>query len=108
MEDNSVITKCKGWYKDIYGSVYDPRGFTLFFQIIMAFTVGLIFASFSYGFLWFLIYYIVFEIYLVWRLYKVPSTKYMISRFGIFCSGLLGFIIGRYFENDHEPIRDYY
>lgn len=96
------------WAVQYYRWCVKEDGYTDFFQIVTSFALGLIFSAFTYGFLYFLIFYIIWEIFLLWRLRIVPTTEYMITRFGILCAGILGFIIGRWLEYDNDPIRHPY
>lgn len=105
---NSEFSKNETWYKKTYNNIFSETGYTTLFQLVLTFTFGLIFAAFSYGFFYYLLFFIIFEIILVWWYFKIPTTEYLITRLGIFSAGVLGFILGRHFEDDHEPMRGYY
>lgn len=83
-----------------YGSVL--------FWIVFTFVLGIIFAAFSWGFAYFLLFWILWLIYYsmlinfqypVWRLFTI---------IGIFCTGLIGFLLGRFLVGDEDPFRPYY
>lgn len=87
-------------YRYGYGSV-------LFF-IVFTIVLGILFAPFSYGFLYF------FFLWVLWIIaysflvkWKYPNWRLFII-LGIFCTGLTGFIIGRILCGDDTPLNPEY
>lgn len=80
-----------------YGSVL--------FWIVFTLVIGIIFAAFSFGFIYFILFWVVWFIgysmlvdfdYPIWRMFTLM---------GVFFTGLTGFLVGRYLVGDLDPFR---
>ena len=65
-------------------------------QIVVGFTIGLILAPFSWGFIYFLIFWIIWEILVMYGTGMRHPHYRKIGRLGIICSSFIGWITGRY------------
>ena len=90
-------------------SFFKRDGYTILFQLILAFAIGLVFAAWSIGFSWFVIFIIVFEL-LFWgyNYNLIFYTDVVAVRLGLICSSILGLIIGRTMIGDKHPFRSHY
>ena len=80
-----------------YGSVV--------FQIIVTFVIGLVFAPFSYGFIYFLLFWFFWVLlYSLTVNFQFPMWR-VFTLFGIFMVGVLGFIIGRIMIGDENILK---
>ncbi len=61
-------------------------------QLILSFCLGILFAPFTYGFIYYLIFLILYEI----ILFAMSKPWNYELRIGVFAFSLIGFIIGRY------------
>ena len=85
------------------GDYYNPL-----FQILLAIVLGIILSPFSLGFFFFIIIYIICELYYVYlRGFKYTLDE-MAYRALMFLCGLLGFLFGRAYIGDNDPFRMHY
>jgi hypothetical protein len=93
-------------------SYFNYRGYTILFQIISAFTLGIIFAPWSKGLIFLIIFILCYEaIYFNYyvNICNLPYNRYFfLVRFGVFCATLLGWLIGRSLMGDLNPLRSKY
>ncbi len=80
---------------------------SVLFSIVLSFAVGLLFAPWSFGFLYLLIFIIVYEIIYAWY-NKDFSTENFMTRLGIVVASIFGFIVGRALMEDTDPLRASY
>ena len=87
----------------------DPNGYTPIFQIILAFSIGVIFSPFSNGLLLLLITAFILEIINAYRIKGNYDHKTTLLRGGLFLYSFFGFIVGRSFCcGDWDPLRGDY
>ncbi len=84
-------------YRYGYGSV-------LFF-IVFTFVIGLIFAPFSFGFFYFLVFWVIWFIAYSFLIKWQYRNWRLLTIIGIFCAGLTGFVLGRFIIGDDKPFR---
>ena len=77
-------------------------------QILAAVAIGMVFAPFSLGLFLYIIIYLLFEIYYAYLRGFRYTPEEMLLRLLIFIMGLLGFLFGRAFSGDDNPIRFHY
>ena len=78
------------------------------FQFTFAFVLGLIFSPFSWGLLFLIIFFVIWEL-MLFAYYRDYSFDYFTSRAVIIAAYFLGFIVGRLAIGDHYPARwNYY
>jgi len=69
---------------------------TIFNQIVISFTYGLLFGSLSWGIIWFLIYVIIYELIIFYITKSSPSEWKCIDRIIINIFMISGWILGRW------------
>nr|QBK91032.1 MAG: hypothetical protein LCPAC202_00060 [Pithovirus LCPAC202] len=79
----------------------------LVFQVIIAFWVGLIFAPWSWGLLYLIIFFVVFEV-IYAMIHRDFSAENIIIRLTIIGASFLGWLVGRIVVEDEKPIRAKY
>lgn len=77
-------------------------------QLIYSFGLGLIFAPLSSGFRYLIVFSVVSEIWYAYRIGGKYTPPQLLYRLGLFCVGLLGFLIGRWLIRDRYPMRPVY
>jgi hypothetical protein len=78
---------------------------TLAFELTVAFVSGVIFSPWSWGFIYFLLFLIVYELFLVWAS-KCQSPYWNLhSRILVVVFSLFGFIIGRLLAGHSDPLK---
>src|SRR5437762_11546959 len=82
---------------------YDP-----IFQLFLAVALGLLFGPFSLGLFFFIVIYLIMEIWYAYlRGFKYTPME-MLVRFLIFLIGLLAFLAAKYLSGDFDPVRFHY
>ena len=95
-ENKDILSELKSYYPD-----------SVLFSLVLSFAVGLLFAPWSFGFLYLLIFIIVYEI--IYACYhKDFSTNNFMIRLGIVVASIFGFIVGRAILQDSDPLRASY
>lgn len=79
----------------------------LFFQVIVAFWVGLIFAPWSWGLLYLIIFFVVFELVYAW-IHRDFSINNILIRLAVIGASFFGWLVGRVVIEDKHPIRARY
>ena len=87
-----MLDKVKNYAQNYYCSEYT----TDLNQIALGFVLGLLFGGFSSGLIWFIIYVILFEIYIYYITRELDTEWKLLSRIGINCATLIGWILGRW------------
>jgi hypothetical protein len=83
--------------------------FSVPFQIIYSFVIGLVLSPFSFGFIFFILSSGINEFWYAYRISGKYNNYHLFYRFGIFCVGLLGFLVGRTIIcKDRYPFRGIY
>ena len=85
-----------------------PRYYTVFFQVLLTFIIGLILAPFSVGLFIYLVFYFIFELYYANKRGFKYTIEEMWTRLAIFLWGLVGFLFGRWAIGDLNPLRHHY
>jgi hypothetical protein len=95
--------KCVGNYWD------DNLWYHPIIQIIIVFIISFILSYFSLGFFFFLLIFIVLELYFAYRIGFMYTLEILTIRSSIFIAGLSGFLLGRlYLVGDCNPFRHSY
>lgn len=77
----------------------------LLYQICVSFAFGLFLSPFNRGIIWLIIISILLEFNYANYINFEYNTERLFVRFGLFCSSLLGYFIGRIlFVNDDQPL----
>lgn len=75
-------------------------------QIIFTFILAFVLSTISLGFFFFIVIYIISELYFGWLIGFKYDNSVVIVRFSIFLAGLFGFTLGRiYLIQDDNPYR---
>ncbi len=106
-------TKCRGAPGGLRGATKTIQTFInaypsdLAFQVIIAFWIGLIFAPWSWGLLYLIIFFVVFEvIYAI--IHRDFSVENILIRLTVIGASFLGWLVGRIVVEDGKPIRGKY
>ena len=97
-------------HETMLGASLNTDGYFSFpFQLLYYFTIGLVLSPFSYGFGFYLISSIFSESWYAYKIKGVYTPNHLFYRFGLFCVGLMGFLIGRTIVlGDRYPLRAKY
>nr|QBK90932.1 MAG: hypothetical protein LCPAC201_02330 [Pithovirus LCPAC201] len=79
----------------------------LAFQVIIAFWIGIIFAPWSWGLLYLIIFFVVFEL-IYAMIHRDFSAENIIIRITVIGASFLGWLVGRLVVEDARPIRAKY
>lgn len=82
---------------------YDPL-----FQIFLSIVIGMILAPFSLGLFFFIVIYVICELYYAFLRGFRYTPEEMAYRSLVFFAGFLGFLFGRAFSGDDNPFRIHY
>jgi hypothetical protein len=77
-------------------------------QFLYSFGLGLIFSPLSNGFRYFIFFSIVAEFWYGYRIGGKYTPPQILYRFGLFCVGFIGFLLGRWLLMDRYPLRPVY
>lgn len=92
-----------------WSELFDTDGYyTILFQILITFIMGIIFSPFSMGFFLFIVVYLLFELFYAYRRGFKYDGYEALARVSIFLWGLLGFLFGRWALGDNDPLRFHY
>lgn len=83
----------------------NPR-YNEFSQQIIAFCLGVLFSPWSWGFIYYLAFLILYEIVTAYMTWCQPPYWCLSSRIGIVAASLLGFIVGRIIVGYEHPLKD--
>ena len=79
----------------------------ILFQVVIAFAIGLIFAPWSWGLLYLLIFFILFEISYAF-IHRDFSSDHVLVRITVVAASFFGWLVGRLSVEDRTPIRAKY
>jgi len=93
-------------------TVHPDRPMTTYYsfpvQLIYSFVLGLIFSPLSNGFRFFVVFSVISEGWYFYRIGGKYTPPQLIYRLGLFCVGLVGFLLGRFLIKDRYPLRPVY
>ncbi len=94
------------WFKtiQIFINAYPSD---LAFQVIVAFWVGLIFAPWSWGLLYLIIFFVVFEL-IYAMIHRDFSAENILVRVTVIAASFFGWLVGRLAVEDRNPVRAKY